>query len=688
MNAKTQFEVAQEVAPASEVALLDTGFTAFAAFRNEKDEVRRALQRLAGVCSPKIARGLERQWRALDGFEPAMTILGQVKSGKTSLINAMAGRPDLLPCDVNPWTSVVTSLHLRPGRDQSVASARFQFMSEEEWDRLLQKGGRIGEMAGRIGAEGELQKIRAQIDDMRARSRRRLGDKFETLMGQVHEYGYVEPDLIERYICLGDTYEDQDGSDQGRFADITRAADLTLNAQALLQGLCLRDTPGVNDTFMMREQVTLRAVRDSGLCVVVLSAGQALSSVDLGLIRILANLDRREVIIFVNRIDELSDPAQQIPEIEASIRETLRVHQGPEDAEILFGSAYWANAALRGEVETLSPASAAALLNWAEVRLERQQELGVTQEDSTEALLWSLSAVPALNHLLSKRCVEREGKPLLERAAAAAVAAASGVEASFGIQIQSSQDVDAREVAQGRLFEDFTQLKSHHLREFERELTEIETSFQNRADRAHAGFLDRATQALLLHLDNHGDQTQWEYDPSGLRMLLRSAYSVMNRALQNTGKSRYEAAVEDVARLLHARFGTKIEGIMLGVPTCPDVPAPVGLGQTLALDFYDGWWAGWWRRTRGYSAFADKFRALIAGETEDFMQQVKFNQLEGIKQDFLTRLQGFLDEMEAILVELSDAQERDFETHLSDGETAARRAAVADALQVLRNYVA
>ncbi len=69
--------------------------------------------------------------------------------------------------------------------------------------------------------------------------------------------------------------------------------------------LCIRDTPGVNDTFMIREQITIRAIRESRLCVVVLAAHQALSSVDLALIRMIANVKSREVIIVVNRIDEI-----------------------------------------------------------------------------------------------------------------------------------------------------------------------------------------------------------------------------------------------------------------------------------------------------------------------------------------------------------------------------------------------
>ncbi len=63
--------------------------------------------KLGGQDADKKATKLIKQLRA---FEPSITMIGQIKSGKTSLVNAMVGRPDLLPADVNPWTSVVTSL--------------------------------------------------------------------------------------------------------------------------------------------------------------------------------------------------------------------------------------------------------------------------------------------------------------------------------------------------------------------------------------------------------------------------------------------------------------------------------------------------------------------------------------------------------------------------------------------------
>ena len=50
------------------------------------------------------------------------------------------------------------------------------------------------------------------------------------------------------------------------------------------KGLCLRDTPGLNDTFMMREQITLNAISESRVCLFVLSAHQVLATMALALL--------------------------------------------------------------------------------------------------------------------------------------------------------------------------------------------------------------------------------------------------------------------------------------------------------------------------------------------------------------------------------------------------------------------
>lgn len=667
---------------------LRAGMDELAGFAARALQLGEALDDLTKVADKGAARSVGRLKAQLDEFEPSVTILGQVKSGKTSLINAMAGWADLLPADVNPWTSVVTSLHLAPGRSRKESGAKFQFMAEDEWNRLTTKGGRMGELAGRAGAESELQKLQDQVEMIREKSRARLGRNFELLMGQKHEYGYFDKNLLERYICLGDDFDLEDGTEdasgtdeQGRFADITRSADLYLSCQTVPFRMCLRDTPGVNDTFLLREQITIKAVRDSRLCVVVLSAGQALTSVDMGLIRLISNLNSRDVIIYVNRIDELPDPASQIAEIEASIRDTLKAHHGPHETEIVFGSAYWANEALKGGLQEMTQAHSRTLLDWAAAKLAPGGE-----DQSPSNMVWELSGVPALLGAISQRVVQHLGDPCLKEIAASAVTIATGQEASKSVRLQAG--TSEAKVSGDELLAAFDRAEQENLAALDNALGGHIAEYQQRADRAHATFVDRATHSLIKHLENWGENVVWEYDPSGLRILLRSAHSLLGSRTQAAAKARYEQAIRDIAGVLVRGFGQAVEGIQIGIPDVPQTPPPVALGQTIALDFNDGWWVNWWRRKRGYAAFAKQFKQLIASETEQFMAQMKQDQTEDIRIALLTRLKAEFDGYRNILYDLIEnaSADRDLQAELSGDEERRQRELLDDALTTLRAF--
>lgn len=671
-----QINATDPVEPIASPDFLDAGLqplTEFARRLGRLDAALMALERLAGGAAARSVVALRQE---LAQFEPAVTILGQVKSGKTTLVNAVSGQPDLLPSDVNPWTSVVTSLHLIPGTHRREVGAKFQLMKAEEWDRLLQRGGRLGELAQRSDAAGELEKIRHQIETMREKSRRRLGRKFELLLGQVHEYGYFDRNLLERYVCLGDDFLDEDApgpdSKQGWFADITRAADLYLHTKTVPVPLCLRDTPGVNDTFLMREQVTIGAVRDSRVCLVVLSANQALTSVDMGLIRLISALKSRDVIIFVNRIDELQNPAEQVGEIERSIRETLERHKGPAEAKIIFGSAYWANRALAEKIDEISPASAAALVNWAEYRVG-----DADPEPSPTELVWQLSGLPELYEEISAQIVTSLGNPLLRRIAAAAVTIAGSLQAAQSVKVAgdapAAHAFDLAGATRG-----LDELARRHVQDLTHRLEDLTLAYRDRADRAHGSFLERATHSLVKHLEDYGEGIVWEYDPTGLRLLLKSAYSVYASRAQTAAAAAYRAAVEDVALFLYTAFGEAVEGIELSLPEAPEAPAPVALAQTIVLDFNDGWWVSWWRRTRGYKAFAEKFHGMIAAETQDFMAQFKMAPPVEYNGTLETILSRFLAQARDIVAEIGAS-------HAGAGEAGADEAGKAgkDRLQSL-----
>ena len=632
-------------------ALLKKGLEPLAPFVAELAAIDGAIGAIADVADKSSARAARKLQRQLHKFEPSITMIGQVKAGKTSLVNALIGWPDLLPADVNPWTSVVTSIHLSPRSGIEGNHAAFRFFDTEEWTRLLDRGGRIGELAGRAGADEEVQKVAKQLEAMRKKSMRRLGDKFEMLMGQEHKYGYFDSELIERYVCLGDDFETdtETSTSQGRFADITKSADLYVQREEFPFDFCIRDTPGVNDTFMMREQITIRAIRESRMCVVVLSAHQALSTVDMALIRLISNLPSREVTIFVNRIDELDDPAQQVPEIHESIRNTLREHQGPADAEIIFGSAYWANHALLSNIPAMSEDSRAALFNWAEATLSEDDE-----EMSVEDMVWHLSGVPALLGLLSGRIAQGVGAEATGRTAKNALNLLAGVSTAEHIVSMRSGAPSGKKLEKYEIAPALDRIEAEGLQLLEDEFGQVVKNFETRLERSHKSFLDRAVSSLITNLERYGDTDVWHYDATGLRVLLRSAFQVFSRNAHSACQKVLLQTTQEIRELYLRAFEVPDGGFRLEAPPAPHVPAPVLLGQTIALDMSTNWWSRWWRRRKGYSSFATDFAQIIKAETDPIVDGMRIEHVGQVREDARRILQEFVAHQREIISGLAE----------------------------------
>ena len=655
MKVDTKIMDASAASTVGNAHLLGRGFEGLDAYLQKSRDLRAVLVRLGKIGDKQTNRAARRLHHQLKHAEPSITMIGQVKAGKTTMVNAMVGHPDLLPADVNPWTSVVTSLHLNPHITPQDNKASFRFFDMEEWSRLLDRGGRIGELASRAGAEDELEKVRRQVIEMREKSKKRLGDKFELLLGQQHDYGYFDSELIERYVCLGDDFEDdfETSESQGRFADITKSAEVLMHRPEFPMPLCIRDTPGVNDTFMIREQITIRAIRESRMCVVVLAAHQALSSVDMALIRLIANVKSREVIIAVNRCDELSDPINQIPEIRDSIRKTLTEHDGPKDAEIIFTSGYCATAALTGQVDAIDGETLKLMIEWA------KEDGRITDETalSPEELLWDLSGLPAVFAAISERIAEGTGQDLLDKIARSAMNLANGLNAAHQVVSRRDSDKPVKPLEAGQLQGELKKIETHSFDAMNAAFDAAIEEFGRRLDRAHRSFLERATGSLLQHLEKHGDQEVWEYDPGGLRILLRTAYQVFGRTTQKATKTVLIDTAERYVELYHRLFDIAGSDFGIEAPTPQPVPSPVLLGQTIALDLKGTWWSRWWHKRRGYRSFATEFADMISAETDPIVASLRSSHAETIRESAIAVLREFMAEQETMLLRLADEAE-------------------------------
>lgn len=269
-----------------------------------------------------------------------IAVIGQVKAGKSSVVNALVQRPDLLPTDVNPWTAVVTRLHLGHPSGR-VGGARFRFYDDSEWRELSEAGGRLRIVSEQLLPDLDLDMFRAQLTEVRARAQRRLGPDFAKLLGSTHDYDVLLPGQLASYVAAG---EGAGPAASRVFSDITSGADVFLAGEPFNLPVTVIDTPGTNDPFLVRDEITLRALDEADLTIVVLSARQAVTTADVALMRALAGLHKNRMIVFVNRCDELTGDAAAVRLVRDHVSSFLRNEFG-QDVTVIAGSAMWANAA-------------------------------------------------------------------------------------------------------------------------------------------------------------------------------------------------------------------------------------------------------------------------------------------------------------------------------------------------------
>lgn len=632
-------------------------------------EARTALGRLSAMSDPRYAKRAGLLMRQLDMFEPNVTLVGQVKAGKTALTNVLVGSIGLLPSDVNPWTSVVTGLHLNARTAPAGTRAEFSFFDKDEWSRLVASGGRLGELAERAGSSDEMERIQAQIEKMREQSKQRLGSSFELLLGKTHKYGYYDNALVERYVCMGDVDENGVPLDnrQGRFADITKSAELYIDMPEYPGSMCLRDTPGVNDTFMVREQITIRSLRGSEICLVVLSAHQALNTTDMALVRLISNFEKRQIILFVNRIDELPNPSTQIPEIRASIIETLRARNAPHDCEIVFGSAKWAEAALSGTLDRLSDETQASLFDWAQGNAD-------VATDDPNAYVWVLSGLPALNRAINNRILEGSGKRLLENVRSRVANLTAEIAAERNARSVHAVEPGER-IAPDEMKRALDALSRSSVAELSAATERLKLDLRQRLEKLQGSFLRRATDALIAHLERNGDQDAWTYDATGLRVLLRSAYFQFAAATRKEIAAVYGHAATEVETLYVKAVGGELPDLRIAPPTVPQVPPPVVVGKTIALDLSGNWWKRWWQRRRGVEAMAADYAGLIQAEVAAIIDELERTQIAELFDGIGATLTDFLAEQREALVRL--AEDGTGETDMTTFQAASRATEVA-----------
>ncbi len=562
-----------------------------------------------------------------------VSVVGQIKSGKSSFINAFVRQPRLLPTDVTPWTTTVTHLHFGEGEPASSA-ASFQFFSAAEWHDLANGDRRVRELVQRLDPNFEPDLLRRHVEAMQQRAVMRLGADFANLLGSSHSFETFNTDLLARYVCSGDF---AGKSPLGQYADITKQADLYFDQGPFAFPVTLTDTPGTNDPFLIRDEITRRSLECADLYIVVLTARQPLAEADVNLMRLMHGLNSERIIVYVNRVDDFADVGYDLAEVLMYVERKLEANFPGAKIPIIAGSAAWANGALKGDDETLhrlvQRSSSKYLLDMGlvqprDLQPEALGEVGVRER--LRGALYAASGLPAMYRVVADYMGSSQAALTQMQTARwfGDMASASAKAANFELASSRAEaPSDAGHAAEKRMaLERETGVLDEVAANVERSAKHIETQFQAIIGEEMTA-LRRALQAVVnLHAAKERDvliatleagraPRTWTLEGVALRRAMAAEFKdcfdvAAARVLELQGK-----VAPELARLMNLiapemAMPAEPEKRLLLIPP----PSMAALSRFVALDIEESWWSSLWKGRTSVSAYGEQIESLIRTE--------------------------------------------------------------------------
>lgn len=289
-----------------------------------------------------------------DGRTLKLGIIGRVKSGKSSLINALIfDGKDILPKAATPMTAALTILKYGENLEAEVDffskddiddiktnydryNKIYKEMVEAEFEKLLKIKSRLNKVLDKD--KDEIRKRAENIAAREIKNNQALSaayDQFE----RVSRSGVKLSDIEKNRNITASSMEELNKKlydfvgANGKYMPFTKSVTLKINEDSL-KDIEIIDTPGVNDPVVSREERTKQLLKTCDVVLIVSPSGQFLSAEDTNLLdRITQKEGIREIYIVASQVDnqlfgsEKTKGDGRLPAVLSNISSTLSSQQ-------------------------------------------------------------------------------------------------------------------------------------------------------------------------------------------------------------------------------------------------------------------------------------------------------------------------------------------------------------------------
>lgn len=207
-------------------------------------------------------------------------VIGQMKCGKSTFLNAFVFQDTVLPAATTPMTAALSVITYGPEK-----KVKAEFYTVDEWaEQKLQAARSLEEVQGN------------SLEESKVKAAKELVGKAAKLGSSIYDYlGKTQEDRL-------DQLEEYVGAD-GKFVSITKSVTI-FYPEEYLKGVEIVDTPGFNDPIVSREERTKAFLKKADVVILMLYAGRPFDATDRDILfKNVRQCGIGKVLIGINKYD-------------------------------------------------------------------------------------------------------------------------------------------------------------------------------------------------------------------------------------------------------------------------------------------------------------------------------------------------------------------------------------------------